>query len=72
MWILRNLTEGHGGREGEEKKQLQTEREGGKPQETLKYREQTEGGWGVGERRKWVMVSEEGTCWDEHCMLHGN
>ena len=23
-------------------------REGGKPQETLKYREQTEGGWGGG------------------------
>ena len=29
MWILRNLTEGHGGRKGEKK--LQTEREGGKP-----------------------------------------
>ena len=42
MWILRNLTEDHGGREGEK---IVTEREGGKPQETLKYREQTEGGW---------------------------
>ena len=31
---------------GRGKKQLQREREGGKPQETLKYREQTEGGWG--------------------------
>ena len=30
MWNLRNLTEDHGGREGEKKK-LQTEREGGKP-----------------------------------------
>ena len=28
--------------------------EGDKPQETLEYREQTEGGWGgVGERGKW-------------------
>ena len=43
MWILRNLTEDHGGREGEK---IVTEREGRKPQETLKYREQTEGGWG--------------------------
>ena len=39
MWILRNLTGDHGGREGEK---IVTEREGGKPQETLKYREQTE------------------------------
>ena len=62
MWILRNLTEDHGGGEGEKK----TDREGGKPQETLKYREQTEGGWGLGERGKWVMGIEEGTYWDEH------
>ena len=59
-------------REGEGKKQLQTEREGGKPQETLKYREQTEGGWGggVGERGKWVMGMEKGTCWDVHWVLY--
>ena len=38
----RNLTEDRGGGEGEN--QFQTEREGGKPSETLKYREQTEGG----------------------------
>ena len=38
-------------------------REEGKPQETLKYREQTEGWWGLGERGKWVMGIEEGsTC----------
>ena len=42
-WMLRNLTEDQGGREGG-KKQLQTEREGGTPQETLKSREQTGGG----------------------------
>ena len=41
MWILRNLTEDHGGREGEK---IVTNRDGGgTPQETLKYREQTEG-----------------------------
>ena len=43
MWILRNLTEDPGGR-GEKV----TEWEGGKPWETCKYREQTEGGWGSG------------------------
>ena len=31
MWILRNLTEDHEGREGEKNTNLQTEREGGKP-----------------------------------------
>ena len=40
--------------------------EGGKPQETLEYREQTEGGWGGGGEGK----VEEGTCWDEHWVLH--
>ena len=23
-------------------------------------------------RGKWVMSFEEGTCWDEHCLLYGN
>ena len=46
MWILRNLTEDHGGREGEKK--VDTEREGGKPQETLKYRELRGDGSGRG------------------------
>ena len=36
-------------REGKGEK-IVTEKEGGQPQETLKYREQTEGGWGVRER----------------------
>ena len=51
-------------------KKIVTEREGGKPQETLKYREKTEGECVVGERGKWVMGIEEGTCWDEHWVLH--
>ena len=56
---------------GEKKgKKRVTEREGDKVQETLKYREQTEGGWGLGERGKWVMGIEEGTYWDEHWVLH--
>ena len=25
---------------------------------------------GVGEREKWVMGTEEGTCWDEHWVLY--
>ena len=55
---------------GREKKQLQTEREGSKPQETLKYREQFEGDVGVGDRGNWVMGIEEGTCLDEHWVLY--
>ena len=27
---------------------------------------------GVGERGKWVMGIEEGTCWDEYWVLYGN
>ena len=55
---------------GRWKKQIHTEREGGKPQETLKYREQTGWvGWG-GREGKWVMDIEEGTCWDEHWVLY--
>ena len=26
--------------------------------------------WGVGERGKWVMGMEEGTCWEEHWVLY--
>ena len=36
-------------------------REGGKPQETIKYREQTKSGWGCGEERKWVMGDRKST-----------
>ena len=27
---------------------------------------------GLGERGKWVMSMEKGTCWDEHWVLYGN
>ena len=27
---------------------------------------------GVGEKGKWMMGIEEGTCWDEHWVLYGN
>ena len=67
MWIFGKLTEDHGGREGEK---IDTEREGGKPQETIEYGEQTKGGWGVGESEKWVMSTEESTCWDDHWVLY--
>ena len=43
-------------------------RQGGKPEETLKHREQTEGCWrelGGGWARR-VMGTEEGTCWHAH------
>ena len=42
-------------------------RERGKPQETLKYRELTEGLMG---EAKWVMGFEEGTRWGEHWVLY--
>ena len=29
-----------------------------------------DGGRGAGERGKWVMGIEEGTCWDEHWVLY--
>ena len=69
MWMLRNLTEDHGGGEGGK---IVTDREGGKPQETLEYGEQSDGCRGWGERGKWVMGTEEGTRWDEHWVLYGN
>ena len=37
----------------------------------LKYREQHRVD-GVGERGKWVMGIEEGTCWDEHWVFYGS
>ena len=55
---------------GRKGNKIVTEREGRKPQETFKYREQTEDGqWGGGEG-KWVIGTEEGTRWDEHWVLY--
>ena len=45
MWILRNLTEDHGGREGEKYSYKERGREAN--HKRLKYREQTEGCWGL-------------------------
>ena len=48
-----------------ERKKKVTNRVGGKPEETLKYKEQTallEG--------RWVGGIEEDTCWDEHWVLY--
>ena len=57
--------------EGKEKKnRLEWER--AKAYETGKNWEQTEGGWGVGGRRGWVIGIEEGIFWDEHWVLYGN
>ena len=53
---------------GRVKKKKVTNREGGR--QTI--REQTEGGWGLGKRAKWVMGMEGGTCWDEHWVLYGS
>ena len=58
--------------EGKGKKSFQTEREAN-PQETLKYREQTEGCWrgaGLGGWTKWVMGIKQDTCWDENWVLY--
>ena len=67
MWNLRNLTEDHGGREGE--KQFQSEREASHKR-LLNTQNKLRVDGRVGERRKWVMGMEEGTCWDEHWVLY--
>ena len=66
MWILRNLTEDHGG--GEEKKKRGREAN----HKRLLNTENKQGRWGMGERGKRVMGMEEGTRWDEHWVLYGN
>ena len=65
MWILRNLTEDHGGREGEkiEQKGRQTHKRPLNTESKLRV----DGGGGRG---KWVMGIEEGTCWDGHWVLY--
>ena len=68
MWILRNLTEDHGEREGEKIVNNQRGREANhKRQLNTENKMRVYGR--VGERGKWVMGTEEGTCWDEHWVL---
>ena len=67
MWILRNLTEDHGGGEGEKKK-LQRGKEANHKR-LLKTENKLRVDGGVGGRGKWVMGIEEGTCWDENWVL---
>ena len=64
---MRNLTEDHRGREGEKKLQRGREENPKRPLNT-KNKLRVDGG--VGERGKWVMGTEEGTCWDEHWVLY--
>ena len=47
-------------------------REGNKPQETLNDRIQTMGSWREvsGRWARWVMVTKEGTCFEEHWVLY--
>ena len=69
MWILRNLTEDHGGGEGEKKK-----REGGSQtiRDSLKTENKLRVDGGVGGRGGWAMGVGEGTCWNEPWVLHGS
>ena len=58
---------------GKGRGKIVSNREGGKPQETLKYREQTGlMGRRLRERGKWVMGIEEGNCWDEHWLYESD
>ena len=69
MWILRNLTEDHGGREVEK---IVTNREGEREanhKRLLNTENKLKVNGGGGER-KWVMGIEEGSCWDEHWVLY--
>ena len=64
MWIFRNLTEDHRGREGEKNSYKQRGRE-----TNLKRLLYTENKLRVDEGcvgGEWMMGIEEGTCWDEH------
>ena len=66
MWKLRNFTEDHGGREGEK---IVSEREANhKRLLNTKSKLRVDGGGEEG--GKWVMGTEEGTCWDEHWVVY--
>ena len=68
---MRNLTEDHGGREGEKNSYKQRGREANHKRllnTGNKLRVDRE----LAERGKWVMGTEEGTCWDEHWVLYAS
>ena len=67
MWNLRNLTEDHGGREGEKNSFKQRGRQTHKALLNTENKLRVDGE--VGER-EWVMGIEEGTCWGEHWVLY--
>ena len=68
-WILRNLTEDHGRREGEKNGYKQRGREADyRRLLTTENKVKVDGG--LGERGEWVMGIEEGTCWDEPWVLY--
>ena len=69
MWIFRNLTEDHRGREGEKNSYKQRGREVSHKR-LLNTENKLRVDRVVGEREKWVTGIEEGTCWDEHWVLH--
>ena len=65
---MRNLTGNYGGGEGGKKLQRGMEANHKRLLRT-ENKLRVDGG---GERGKWVMGIEEGTCWDEHWVLYGN
>ena len=71
MWILRNSTEDRGAGRGRGKKKLQRGKEANHKR-LLNTENKLRVDEGVGERGKWVMGSEKGTCWDEQRVLYGN
>ena len=69
MWILRNWTEDHGGREGEKNSFKQRGRQTHKRLLNTENKLRIDGGAG-GEEGKMGDGTEEGTCWDEHWVLY--
>ena len=67
-WNLSNLTEDHGGREGEKNSYKQKGKEANhkrllNTENKLRV---------VNMRGKWVIGIKEGICWDEHWVLYGS
>ena len=65
MWILRNFTEDHGRREGRKKISYKQRERETNHKRLLNTKNKLRIDGGVGERGKWVMGIEEGTCWVE-------